>query len=366
MSHSHEFSRETRLDVMNSLHRALQLYSQGRWEEAAKYYALAAEENSQSEASTLGLAACWRQLDRPSLALPLYARVLRRHPADAQTRLLYADCLIAAEQYRPALRHLQQVLRDRPRFSEALSAKGFVLFMLGESARAIEVLFRAVEANRKDHRSWNILGLLYVRQEDTETALCCFQTALRLKPDYQAARHNLETLRSRMLKEYGLSEDPEGLHQLVQIKKSENRYEEAADHLLQLMDDYMEQGEWVRAGQVGREVFDLNPTDVVLMKMILLHQKMGHREGTLEWSQRLIEHYRQKRVFDRCMALLDKLERVSPENGFDIGLTRATVLVDQGKRQEAKLELERLGQQSPGWERKHQLVSKALQLGLFP
>src|SRR5262249_14738901 len=153
---------------------------------------------------------------------------------------------------------------------------------------------------------------------------------------------------------YGLDEGTEGIHQLAQIKKSERRWEEAADHLLQLMDDYMEKGEWARAGQVGREVFDLHPTDVVLMKMILLHQRMGNREGTLEWSRRLIDHYRERRVFDRCMALLDKLERVTPDQSFEIGLTRVSVLVEQGKRPEARLELERLSQRMQEWDQREQ------------
>lgn len=120
---------------------------------------------------------------------------------------LYADALALWDAGRPgeAADRLDEALRLRPNFAEALSMGAYILQQGGKSEAAVRFYQRALECKPDQPIAWSNLGKLLYKLGQFEAALAAFDAGARLRP-FEADFHSN---RASALRSLGRLEDSE-------------------------------------------------------------------------------------------------------------------------------------------------------------
>lgn len=177
--------------IMPILKRALAAINSDRPMDAVKFClrALDIDENSAIANHTMAVAV--EKLGHLSKALDFYTRAWELDPNDGDIYLNLSlvawklDMLEAAEKFlriflqmKPGnvdgVINLSGVLRDDARFEDA-----------------IELLRTAIYTHEGEPTLWNALGTVLLEQNDPQQAMIFYEEALRLRPDFSRAWHNM-------------------------------------------------------------------------------------------------------------------------------------------------------------------------------
>ena len=145
--------------------------------------------------ATLG-ALTWAQSDTYRDGFTLYQTTLERNPSCWMAHNNLAMLLVNAGRTPEAIPHLEQALRLRPDFPEALNNLGDNLRHLGRPQEAIPYLERAVRLQPKFAEAHNTLGAVLLMLGRSSEGIAEVTEALRLKPGYAMARYNLGLARA--------------------------------------------------------------------------------------------------------------------------------------------------------------------------
>ncbi|MEQ9096647.1 MAG: tetratricopeptide repeat protein [Phycisphaerales bacterium] len=102
--------------------------------------------------------------------------------------------LVGAGRYAEAKRLLLEAFREDPGDYETLFQLGFVCQTMKEYAAAEAYFRKALAVQPRAHSAMHNLGLCLEAQGDTANARECYANALKLKPDYAAARDRLDAV----------------------------------------------------------------------------------------------------------------------------------------------------------------------------
>ena len=145
---------------------------------------------------TLLGALTWAQSGTYSDGFTLYQTTLERNPACWMAHNNLAMVLVSAGRTPEAIPHLEQALRLRPNFPEALNNLGDNLRHLGRPQEAIPYLERAVRLQPKFAEAHNTLGATLLMMGRSAEGIAELTEALRLKPGLAMARYNLGLARA--------------------------------------------------------------------------------------------------------------------------------------------------------------------------
>ena len=91
-----------------------------------------------------------------------------------------------------AERSLRQVIEFAPDRTDARTNLALSLYFQNKLAEARAEVERSINMNRNQPESYNVLGMILLKQGDSAGAASQFQRAVQLKPDYKEAKDNLE------------------------------------------------------------------------------------------------------------------------------------------------------------------------------
>jgi Flp pilus assembly protein TadD len=137
----------------------------------------------------------WAQGRLGEAAAP-FERALAFEPGNPTILIDLAKVNLAAKDYRGAVEAFHRALDVRPDDPPSWVSLGLASERLGNREGAIAAYRRAVSYDPSLYRVHNQLGTLLAQQGELLEARFCFERALEIRPDYAAARANLERLRS--------------------------------------------------------------------------------------------------------------------------------------------------------------------------
>lgn len=135
---------------------------------------------------------------RLSEAITPLRRVVEAVPSDRATRIVLADTHFRLEEFDAARREYARALENAPAGVGGASEwmkLGFACERTNDAPAAAAAYRRSLELDGAQPALWNQLGMLLARSGDRVGAARCFESALRIKPDYEAARRNLAAVR---------------------------------------------------------------------------------------------------------------------------------------------------------------------------
>lgn len=104
-------------------------------------------------------------------------------PKDARGWALLADCLLAQEKARPALKIAEQMIRDDEENAAGHEKRGRALLLLGRTPEALEGLRRAVAIDGENVRSLLALGDALAKSGNINEAALQFRSAYKQAPE---------------------------------------------------------------------------------------------------------------------------------------------------------------------------------------
>ena len=123
------------------------------------------------------------------------ARALERtvalNPRHVTARFRLALAYLRLSRLDAAENTLRSVLADEPRNVRAHHNLATIAYSRGDLTRAEELERRAIEIDRNYFEAWNTLGAIYIASGQPEAAVTALNTALKLNPSSDQARHNL-------------------------------------------------------------------------------------------------------------------------------------------------------------------------------
>ncbi len=138
----------------------------------------------------------WAQSGTYCDGFTLYQTTLERNPACWMAHNNLAMLLVNAGRTPEAIAHLEQALRLRPDFPEALNNLGDNLRQLGRPQEAIPYLERAVRLQPNFAEAHSTLGAALLMTGRSAEGIAEVTEALRLKPGFAMARYNLGLARA--------------------------------------------------------------------------------------------------------------------------------------------------------------------------
>lgn len=121
----------------------------------------------------------------------LYRTTLDRNPTCWMAHHNLAMLLTESGEPAAALPHLEQALRIRPDYPQALSNLGDNLTRLGRAAEAVPPLERALQLQPRYPEAHNNLAIALMALDRPTEAIAHCESALRINPRYATAHHNL-------------------------------------------------------------------------------------------------------------------------------------------------------------------------------
>lgn len=115
------------------------------------------------------------------------------HPASVTALNSVGDLCYEAENYLRAAEFYESSLRVSKKQPEVLFKYGTSLWFLDRWAESIPLLEHYVSLVPEDPRGWNNLGVVLREKGEVTKAIECYRKALKLNPEMEAARTNLET-----------------------------------------------------------------------------------------------------------------------------------------------------------------------------
>ena len=166
--------------------------------EAARHVARVLEKESDHQEATFYTGVISFYQKDKAQAKAYLEQVVRRQMLDHKKHSMALEYLgeIALEEgaYGEAIERLEKAFMVHPVMGK--SERRWVLMaeahhMRGEDAKAIEYLRKAIEQNPSSAHAWNDLGVLLWGHGKRDRAVQCFETALRIEPQYMDAKNNL-------------------------------------------------------------------------------------------------------------------------------------------------------------------------------
>lgn len=130
------------------------------------------------------------------------------------------------------------------------AARGLSLYQSGDIQGAIKVLRGRVKASAEDADAWHYLGLASIKAGDLKGARAAFETALKLRPDFLAARTGLAY--SLLLADLPGEASREAGHVLEQDKRSDE-----AHYIISTA--ALKQGDYVKSLREADAALELRP-----------------------------------------------------------------------------------------------------------
>jgi len=137
------------------------------------------------------LAEFYRQAQAFEQAHRVFEPLLRQYPNHAELLHIWAQVLMAQEDYAQAQVFLRQALDLAPNAEEIQITLAYLPAHLGHPQKALASLRALAEKSPASPRLWHHLGNLYVKQERLPEAEQAFLTALELDPHYARTCANL-------------------------------------------------------------------------------------------------------------------------------------------------------------------------------
>ena len=132
-------------------------------------------------------------------AIALYSQSIEWYPtAKAYTFMGWAYA--AKREYELAIEFCRCAIEIDPDYGNPYNDIGAYLIELGRPDESIEYLKKAIESEDYDCRFYPYynLGKVYIDKNQIKKAIECFQQALDLKPEFYAARDELDRLTNRL------------------------------------------------------------------------------------------------------------------------------------------------------------------------
>lgn len=182
-----------RVDARTSarLRRAMALVDAGKHAEGARMALKVLDENPELAVANQAVAMALEHLGRLSKALEFYERALQRDPRNPE---IYQSLGLLASKLGllPAAEKFMRIyLQMKPQAKNGVQQLAAILRDQAKFEDAIELLRQAIYADQENPDLWNALGTAVMEAGDAAEAATFHAEALRLKPGYARAHHNL-------------------------------------------------------------------------------------------------------------------------------------------------------------------------------
>ncbi|MCA9793330.1 MAG: tetratricopeptide repeat protein [Candidatus Eremiobacteraeota bacterium] len=331
---------------------------QGRYREASHYFDSVLSCEDTNAAAQKGKAECLLGEGENHEALNHLKLLQRLSPTDPDSFYLAAVAMLGLSRVEEALEQLEQAILVHPGYLPAWTSRAELLLTQKDFAGAIACCERALALDPNDPHPWVIKGRALSRQGDKGAARVCLGNARRVRPFFEPAEelqrelgellqlpapkgaedavfraeqllldHNPDALLARARNSLAREETDEANHYLLRLMRldpqdeqtavlrfelflKQGSFELAQSECLFLMELYERQGRLDDALAVGERLRSCRPHgEKMLLKHILLFHRLGHEPEVLDWSQRLIAHYRESQEEDQIHAIEAWLRR---------------------------------------------------------
>jgi Flp pilus assembly protein TadD len=172
-------------------HLGMALVSQGELEEAMSHYAAALRIKPRERYVHSNLGVALARQGRLEEAIGHYTEALRVKPDFAEAHNNLGNALAKQGKLEEAIRHYSEALRIKPDFAEAHNNLGNALAMQGELEEAIRNYSEALQIKPDYTGAHNNLGNAFAMQGRIEEATSHYSEALRISPEHAKAHNNL-------------------------------------------------------------------------------------------------------------------------------------------------------------------------------
>lgn len=172
---------------------AVRSQENGRWNEAAEAYSRAVELLPSEASLRNNLGVSLAKTGKMKEAVNAFETALSLRPSDATASSNLANAYATVGRDADALAAFERTLRLRPRDAGTLARYGSLLYRLGRYEDALKQ-FSAAAQIRRDADVLNDAGAALAKLGRRSEAEARFREALRLEPDNQQAKLNLEKL----------------------------------------------------------------------------------------------------------------------------------------------------------------------------
>jgi tetratricopeptide (TPR) repeat protein len=156
------------------------LIHRGQLVRAVRTYESAHRLDPESDAPLTGMAFAWLELGKPAQARAALDRVLARHPANLEARLLLARVMGAEGNDPAALNEVEKVIAADPQDWRAHDYHGCALWQLGKFADAAKAFGTCLRINPLALDARLALASLLTKQKELVTAEAEYQRGVRL------------------------------------------------------------------------------------------------------------------------------------------------------------------------------------------
>ena len=177
--------------VVGALKRAVKTLRAGEPAKASRVALKALDAAPDAAITNHIMALCLYDLGRLSTALHFYERAWKADPKNPDIYLNLGQTAWKLDMLDAAEKFYRLYMQLAPERTDAAINLGGVLRDQGKYAESIEILRSAIYANENSAFLWNALGATLLDSGDIDQAAVFYQEALRLKPDFARAHHNL-------------------------------------------------------------------------------------------------------------------------------------------------------------------------------
>jgi len=180
-------------DVMNSS-LALEMASQGKFEQALVYYQQAIRINPQLAEAHHNMSVTLSSLGRYDEAVSHCREAIRLKPDYFKAYNTLGIALSYQQKYDEALNCFNKSLQIKPDYAEAHNNIGAVLRLLGKNEQAADHFQRALQLKPNYPDAYYNLGSIFELQGKTDQAADCYRKALQINPRHANAAEALKIL----------------------------------------------------------------------------------------------------------------------------------------------------------------------------
>ncbi len=174
------------------------LQSMGRLDEALVHLGAAATARPDEAAAANNLGAALLAAGKGAEAIEQFRRAVRLSPAFVDARYNLGVALLRRGDTGAAIEALRRVIVAKPDDAAALNDLGSALAMRGQAGQAAEMFSRAIRSDAGHaYAHYNLAGLL-ARHGRLREAVQHYETALRLRPDDEDMKRELDAARTAL------------------------------------------------------------------------------------------------------------------------------------------------------------------------
>jgi tetratricopeptide (TPR) repeat protein len=325
--------------------RAEALLHRGQRVSAVRTYESAHRLDSKSDVPLTGMALAWLELGQPAHARAALDRVLARHPANLEARLLLARVLAAEGNAQAALNGIEQVIAADPQDWRAHDYHGRVLWQLGQFADAVKAFGTCLRINPLALDPRLALASVLTTQKDFVTAEAEYQHGVRL---FQENPEALNKIAAHMA-EHGHAKKAIELFQTLADAVPESR----SNMMVNIGNAQLQLGDSQSAANSYQKAVKADPTNALAYSRLGdLETDNGRNDKAADYYARACEFdpknstyqasagtaYLQREDYNRATAYLRRSVELFPEQPLTL-YNLAVALLFDGKAESAVEEL---------------------------